>query len=103
MMKIRSWKRIDAAIRVFAQDNDLAADLSDVAKSELGNINVAIVNLQDFSMTGREAEMKTGVTQVQDACERVRVAARPYGRVRNPAFYYAFLALIYNRSAGSEP
>ncbi len=71
-------ERIEPAFRVFTQDYDIPADLSAVAKSEMGNINIALVNLKAFSMTGQGTEMEIAATQVQDACERIRIAARPY-------------------------
>jgi pyrimidine deaminase RibD-like protein len=71
-------KDIDAAVKVFSQDYDLAADLSAVAKNEMEKINVALANLMAFSMTRQESDMTIAATQVQDACERVRYAARPY-------------------------
>jgi len=66
------------------QDYDLPADLSAIAKSEMGNINIAFVRLQESSMRPRERDMKIAATQVQDACERVRNAAKPYA-YRTPA------------------
>jgi pyrimidine deaminase RibD-like protein len=69
---------IAAAFRVFTQDYDLPAELSATAKSEIGNINIALVNLKAFSMTGQRTKMEIAATQIQDACERIRIAARPY-------------------------
>lgn len=69
---------MEAALAVFTQDYDLPADLSAVAKSEVGNINIALVNLKAFSMTGQSKQMNIAATQVQDACERIRIAAKPY-------------------------
>ena len=74
----RILQKMDAAFKVFAQDYDLPPDLSAAAKDELGRINIALVNLKAFSMTGQQAEMEIAATQVQDACERIRSAARPY-------------------------
>jgi pyrimidine deaminase RibD-like protein len=71
-------QKMDAAFRVFSQDYDLPPDLSAAAKDELGRINIALVNLKAFSMTGQQAEMEIAATQVQDACVRIRNAARPY-------------------------
>lgn len=71
-------KKIDEALGVFAQDYDIPVDLSAVAKAEMGNINIALVNLKAFSITGQGDAMKIAATQIQDACERIRTVARPY-------------------------
>lgn len=71
-------QRIDAAFKVFSQDYDLPAELSATAKDEIGKINIPLVNLKAFSMTGQGSSMKTAATQIQDACERIRTAAKPY-------------------------
>jgi hypothetical protein len=44
----------------------------------MGRINIALLNLKAFSVTGQRAAMKVAATQIQDACERIRSAARPY-------------------------
>ncbi|HTD22498.1 MAG TPA: deaminase [Terriglobales bacterium] len=67
--------KIAAARRVFAQDYDVPTDLAAVAVSELGAINIALVKL--FS-TSDQTEMEIAATQVQDACEKIRKAAKPY-------------------------
>jgi pyrimidine deaminase RibD-like protein len=74
----RILEKVDAAFRVFTQDYDIPTDLSAVAKSEVENMNIALVNLKAFSMTGQGTEMEIAATQVQDACERIRIAARRY-------------------------
>lgn len=74
----RILEQIGAAFRVFDQDYDLPANLSAIVKGEMGRINIALVNLKAFSMTGQEAEMEIAATQIQNACERIRTAARPY-------------------------
>jgi pyrimidine deaminase RibD-like protein len=71
-------QKIDAAWTVFAQDYDIPADLSAVAKDELGRINIALANLKELSVTGRGADMEIAATQIREACERIRTAARPY-------------------------
>ncbi len=71
-------ERIDAAFRVFAQDYDVPPDLSAVAKNEMEQIQIALANLKVFSMTRQENDMEISATQVQDACERIRLAAKPY-------------------------
>jgi pyrimidine deaminase RibD-like protein len=69
--------KIDAAYTVFTQDYDLPSDLSAVAKDELSRINIALINMKSFSLTGQGSEMKVAAAQVQEACERIRAAARP--------------------------
>lgn len=71
-------ERIGAAFKVFTQDYDLPAELSLFAKSEIAAINIALVNLKTFSMTGQTAEMEIAATQIQDGCERIRAGAKPY-------------------------
>jgi pyrimidine deaminase RibD-like protein len=73
----RLLQRLDAALTVFTQDYDLPSELSSVAKTELGNINIALVNLKTHCMAGRRSDMEIAATQIQDACERIRTAARP--------------------------
>lgn len=71
-------EKMDAALKVFSQDYDLPPNLSTAAKDELGRINIALVNVRALSMTGQHAEMEIAATQIQDACQRIRDAARPY-------------------------
>jgi len=74
----RILDKVDAALAAFTQDYDLPVDLSTIAKSEMRNINIALLNLKAFSMTGQGTEMEAAATQIQDACERIRIAAKPY-------------------------
>jgi pyrimidine deaminase RibD-like protein len=74
----RILEKLDAALTVFLQNYDFPSDLSTVVQSELGNINIALVNLKAFSMTGQVGSMENAAIQIQDACERVRTAAKPY-------------------------
>jgi pyrimidine deaminase RibD-like protein len=71
-------RKIDSALRVFTRDYDLPAELAAVARLELSNINIALVNLKAFSMTGQPTQMDIVATQIQDACHRVRTAAKPF-------------------------
>ncbi len=71
-------EKLDAALSVFTRAYDVPTDLSKIVQSELGNINIALVNLKSFSMTGQVSAMEIAATQIQDACERIRIAARPY-------------------------
>jgi pyrimidine deaminase RibD-like protein len=77
-------EKIDFAFKVFSQDYDLPPDLSAVAKDEIGRINIALLNLKAFSMTVQEPDFNISATQIQNACERIRVAAKPYA-YRSPA------------------
>jgi hypothetical protein len=77
-------RQIDFAFKVFSQDYDLPPDLSAVAKDEIGRINIALLNLKAFSMTVQEPDFKIAATQIQDACEQIRIAAKPYA-YRSPA------------------
>jgi pyrimidine deaminase RibD-like protein len=74
----RILELVDSALTVFTQDYDLPGDLLTVAKTEMSNINIALANLKAFSMTGQPQEMEVAAVQIQDACERVRNAAKPY-------------------------
>jgi pyrimidine deaminase RibD-like protein len=78
-------EKLEAALNVFTQDYDTPSDLSAVVQTELGNINIAWVNLKSFSMTGQVADMKVSAIQIQEACERIRVAAKPYAYRRAAA------------------
>jgi pyrimidine deaminase RibD-like protein len=71
-------QKLDAALDVFAQDYDIPVDLSPIVQNELGNINIALVNLKSLSMTGQAADVEIAAIQIQDACERIRIAAKPY-------------------------
>jgi pyrimidine deaminase RibD-like protein len=71
-------EKFDAAISVFVQDYDFPADLSAIVQTELGNINIAWVNLQDFSTPGKVDDMEIALIQIQDACQRILIAAKPY-------------------------
>jgi pyrimidine deaminase RibD-like protein len=71
-------EKLDAALSVFTRDYDVPPDLSAIVQIELGNINIALVNLKSFSMTGQISRMEIAATQIQDACKRIRTAARPY-------------------------
>ena len=72
------FDRIDAAFTVFTHDYDVPTDLSDIAKSEMEKIQIALVNLKMFSRRNQESDMRIAATQIEDACERIRIAARPY-------------------------
>lgn len=67
---------IKTTLAVFAQDYDLPTDLAAVVTAETGNINIALEKL--FSNKNDEQEMEIAATQIQDACDRIRAAARPY-------------------------
>jgi len=70
--------QIDSALKVFRQDYDLPPSLSAGAKDELGRINIALLKLKEFAISVQEPEFKIAATQIQDACEQIRVAAKPY-------------------------
>lgn len=71
-------EKLDVALSVFTRDYDVPTDLLAIVQSELGSINIALVNLKAFSMTGQVTQMEIAAIQIQDACERIRIAARPY-------------------------
>jgi pyrimidine deaminase RibD-like protein len=71
-------EKFDAAISVFVRDYDFPADLLAIVQTELGNINIAWVNLQEFATSGKVDDMEVALIQIQDACERIRIAAKPY-------------------------
>ena len=67
--------KIEASSEIFERDYDLPADLAQVAKDELANVNISLNRLtseQDLET------MKIAAEQVQDSCNRVREAAKPY-------------------------
>ena len=71
-------EKIDAAFRVFTQDYDVPSDLSATAKNEIEQIHIALANLKVFSMTRQPNDMEIAASQIQDACERIRAAAKRY-------------------------
>lgn len=70
--------KVEVAIRVFGQDYDFPKDLAATVKEELGKINIALVNLRSFAITGQDEKLTISANQVQDSCERIRAAAKPY-------------------------
>jgi pyrimidine deaminase RibD-like protein len=74
--------KVEMALRTFERDYDLPSDLSRIAKDELANINVSL----DRLMSGRDLEtMKIAAEQIQDSCNRVREAAKPYAYLNRDA------------------
>jgi pyrimidine deaminase RibD-like protein len=71
-------ENIDSALRVFTHDYDLPPALRELLHEENGRIAIAICNLKEFAISVQEPDFKTAATQVQDACERIRVAAKPH-------------------------
>lgn len=71
-------EKIGAALRVFTQDYDLPADVNAAVTAEIGNISITLANLKAFSMTGQGNDMQVAATQIQDTCQRIRAAAKPY-------------------------
>jgi pyrimidine deaminase RibD-like protein len=68
-------KEIETASEIFERDYDLPADLARIAKEELANINISL----DRLTSGHHLEvMKIAAEQIQDSCNRVREAAKPY-------------------------
>jgi len=52
------FEKFDSAISVFVQDYDFPPDLSAIVQTELGNINIAWVNLQELSNSGGVEDME---------------------------------------------
>lgn len=74
----RALDRMDAASREFTKDYDWPDDLLKVFKEEIRRINVQTANLAAFSMTGEHDDMQRSAQEIQEACERIRAAARPH-------------------------
>jgi pyrimidine deaminase RibD-like protein len=69
------FEKIEMASEVFDRDYDLPSDLARVAKDELANINISL----DRLTSGHDLEpMKIAAEQVQDSCQRICDAAKPY-------------------------
>ena len=74
----KAVEKMDAALREFAKDYDWPADLRRVFDKEIRTINRETMNVKAFSMTGQLDDMEKSAQEIQDACERIRVAARPH-------------------------
>jgi pyrimidine deaminase RibD-like protein len=68
-------EKIEVALQIFERDYDLSADLARVATEELANINISL----DRLTAGHDLDTtKIAAEQIQDSCNRVREAAKPY-------------------------
>ncbi len=74
----QALEKIEAASREFARDYDWPDDLRSVFDKEIGTINGELLNVKSFSMTGQFDDMERSAQEIQDACERIRTAARPH-------------------------
>lgn len=76
------FDKIGMASEVFERDYDLPSDLASVAKDELANINISV----DRLTSGHDLDtMKIAAEQIQDSCNRVREAAKPYAYLNRDA------------------
>ncbi len=76
------FDKIGMASEIFERDYDLPSDLASVAKDELANINISL----DRLTAGHDLDtMKIAAEQVQDSCDRVREAAKPYAYLNRDA------------------
>ena len=76
------FDKIRMASEIFERDYDLPSDLASVAKDELANINVSL----DRLTAGHDLDtMKIAAEQIQDSCNRVREAAKPYAYLKSDA------------------
>jgi pyrimidine deaminase RibD-like protein len=71
----RILEKILMPLRIFEQDYDLPTDLARIAKEEVANINISLHRLTSEE---RPEVRKIAAQQVQDACHKVREAAKPY-------------------------
>ncbi len=66
---------IEMALQTFERNYDLPSDLARIANDELANAHISL----DRLTSGRDLEtMRIAAEQVQDNCNRVREAAKPY-------------------------
>jgi len=68
--------QIDAALKLFRQDFDLPDSLGRVVLKETRRINLELLNLKAFSLTGQFDEMQQSAADIESACERIRDAAK---------------------------
>lgn len=71
-------EKMDAATREFTKDYDWPEDLRKVFTKEIQQISLETANVKVFSMTGQYDDMKQSAQQIENACERIRAAARPH-------------------------
>ena len=75
-------EKIETASEIFERDYDLPADLARLAKEELANMNVSL----DRLTAGHDLNtMKIAAEQIQDSCNRIREAAKPYAYLKSDA------------------
>jgi hypothetical protein len=74
----RAVEKMDAASREFTKDYDWPTDLRNAVESEIRKINLETANVKVFSMTGQYDDMERSAQEVENACERIRTAARPH-------------------------
>jgi len=74
----KALEKIEAASREFAKDYDWPADVRAVFEKESRTINRELMNVKAFSMTGQLDDMENSAQEIENACERIRAAARPH-------------------------
>jgi hypothetical protein len=67
-----------AALAVFRQDYEWPVRMAKAAGNEMQRLDIAMVNLKAFYMTGQYEGMMQAASEVQQACEKIREAAKPY-------------------------
>ena len=71
--------KVEMALQTFERNYDLPSDLARIANDELANVRISL----DRLTSGRDLEtMKIAAEQVQDNCNRVREAAKPYAYLK---------------------
>jgi hypothetical protein len=78
VIEARGIEKMDTALREFAKDYDWPTDLRTAFDGEIKTINRETMNVKAFSMTGQFDDMEQSAQRVQEACERIRAAARPH-------------------------
>ena len=60
------------------QETTIGPLACEVFEKEIPTINREFMNLKAFSMTGQLGEMENSAQEIENACERIRAAARPH-------------------------
>jgi len=74
----RILDKVGEVFKIFTQDYDFPPDLLNVVRTETQILDLGLCNMKAFSMTRQFPEMHSTAKGMQDSCERIREAARPY-------------------------
>jgi len=69
---------MENASREFTKDYDWPDELVRVFNNEMRQISLQTMNWKAFALNGQYRNVEQSAQGIQDACERIREAARPY-------------------------